>query len=135
LASRGVKTPNFRPLRTALKQQSNKKSSIGELAYLLSAKKKIGFAENKNRLCALWHSSELIYVIEYSREFESMFETASAYEPEGTQGIVCRKKPRVNNLVMLSLKYTLNLMKPKIKLASAFVLQNSTNIEKLNTIG
>jgi hypothetical protein len=65
-------------LRTALKQQSNKKSSIGELAYLLSAKKKIGFAENKNRLCALWHSSELIYVIEYSREFESMFETASA---------------------------------------------------------
>jgi hypothetical protein len=37
-------------------------------------------AVTKNRLCAMRHSAESIFVIEYLREYESVIETASAGE-------------------------------------------------------
>jgi hypothetical protein len=56
----------------------------------------------KNRLCAMRHNAESIFVIIYVREYESIFETASACEP-GDQGVLyAEKKPLIENLVTLS---------------------------------
>jgi hypothetical protein len=42
---------------------------------------------------AVWHSAESIFVVEYLRQYESLFETALAYESRGT-GILSDEKIR-----------------------------------------
>jgi hypothetical protein len=49
------------------------------------------------------HSAELNLIIECLREYEFLFETALAHE-SGDQGVLfAEKKPRVENLVILSI--------------------------------
>jgi hypothetical protein len=48
------------------------------------------------------HSAESIFIIEYLRKYEFIFETALAHE-SGGPGVLIDKKLRVENLVTLSL--------------------------------
>jgi hypothetical protein len=65
--------------------------------------KKFWIAHTKNRLLAVMHSVESIFIIEYLREYEFIFETALAHESGGPVVLIDEKKLRVENLVTGSL--------------------------------
>jgi hypothetical protein len=48
------------------------------------------------------HIAEWIFAIEYLHEYKSIFETASACEPEDPRVLLAEKKVRVENLMTLS---------------------------------
>jgi hypothetical protein len=49
------------------------------------------------------HCAELIFKVDFLREYESIFETALAHESVGLGVLFDEKKPEVENLVLLSL--------------------------------
>jgi hypothetical protein len=49
------------------------------------------------------HCAESIFKVEYLREYESIFETASAHESVDPGVLFDEKKPEVENLVLLFL--------------------------------
>jgi hypothetical protein len=49
------------------------------------------------------HSAQSIFIIEYLRKYEFIFETALSHESGGPEVLIDEKKLRVENLVTLSL--------------------------------
>jgi hypothetical protein len=79
LAKCRVNSLNFRPLLIALKQQSTKKSSVGEFTYTLSEKNK---NKTKNRLFTMLHSAESNLIMEFLHDYKLIFKTALAHASE-----------------------------------------------------
>jgi hypothetical protein len=89
---------NFVPTpRSAKKLRAMRHSAESPVILFLSE-----IFDDEDRICAMPHSAESIFV-EYLREFESICKTVLAHESGDPEVQFKEKKPRVENLVRLSL--------------------------------